>query len=181
LRSSITGMATRASIHQRSSRGGCNRPAQTRTEPADATRTPSSAAESPRDLLLLRQNLHHDATLRTGRWVVSETAGREVTCALSHVAGRPPLPRILFVCEDQALSRNARISMVNFSLKTRYMALLFGVRRFASRKCSRQFLCDLFKPAGLKDDLRPCVVNDVASELLASMTKLASARLCETF
>ena len=36
-----------------------------------------------------------------------------------------------------------------------------------ARKCSRQFLCDLFKPAGFKDDLRPCVVNDVARELLA--------------
>jgi hypothetical protein len=43
--------------------GGCNRPAQTRTEPAVATRTPSPAAESPRDRLLLRQNLHPDATL----------------------------------------------------------------------------------------------------------------------
>jgi hypothetical protein len=37
--------------------GGCNRPAQTRTEPAVAAPTPSSAAESPRDFLLLRQNL----------------------------------------------------------------------------------------------------------------------------
>jgi hypothetical protein len=60
------------------------------------------------------------------------------------------------------------------------MALLFAVRRFASRKCSREFLCDLFKPAGLKDDLRPCVVNDVASELLA-FYKVASARLRESF
>ena len=33
--------------------------------------------------------------------------------------------------------------------------------------CSREFLCDLLKPAGLKDDLRLGVADDIASELLA--------------
>jgi hypothetical protein len=34
-------------------------------------------------------------------------------------------------------------------------------------KCSREFLCDLLKPAGLKDDLRLGVADDIAGELFA--------------
>ena len=34
-------------------------------------------------------------------------------------------------------------------------------------KCSREFFCDLLKPAGLKDDLRLGVADDVAGKLFA--------------
>ena len=42
-------------------------------------------------------------------------------------------------------------------------------------KCSREFLCDLLKPAGLKDDLRLGVADDIASKLLAFYDKACIA------
>jgi hypothetical protein len=56
--------------------------------------------------------------------------------------------------------------MVNFRYNPLHGAPFRG-SQVRLGKCSREFLCDLFKPAGLKDDLRSCVANDIASELLA--------------
>jgi hypothetical protein len=56
--------------------------------------------------------------------------------------------------------------MVNFRYNPLHGAP-FGGSQVRLEEVFKTVSLRLFKPAGLKDDLRPCVVNDVASELLA--------------